>query len=337
MEQSLSESKNLNKINSINYMKLLFALLVISIHTKPFLDIDINLSNIICEIIAKLAVPFFFTTSGYFYFRTLEKDLLKKKKYLYRLIITYISWTVIYDFRQIFRTISADGNLISMLKGFIVEFFIYGSAFHMWYMVALIYTVIIVNIFMKYNKLKYLYILSIIFFIVGILLGPYYKYISNINIINDLYELSLYIEFRRLFTIAIPFFMLGYLANKLKHVQKNSLIFIIIFFILFILECNYIQNLESQKDMLTNIFMYPLIIFIFTYCLNHKLEKYNRYSMIANKLSSFVYFVHPIFISILKNILLGETLLFLVTSILSLGLGIVLIRINNRYINQFLF
>ena len=60
MEQLLSESKNMKKINSISYMKLLFALLVISIHTKPFLDINGNLSNIICEIIAKLAVPFFF-------------------------------------------------------------------------------------------------------------------------------------------------------------------------------------------------------------------------------------------------------------------------------------
>ena len=89
--------------------------------------------------------------------------------------------------------------------------------------------------------------------------------------------------------------------------------------------------------MLTNIFMYPLIICIFLYCLNHTLEKYDKYSIISNKLSSFVYFVHPIFISILKNSLISETLLFLVTSILSIGLGIILIKINNSYINKFLF
>ena len=204
-------------------------------------------------------------------------------------------------------------------------------------MVALIYTVVIVNIFVKYDKLKILYIVSIMFFIMGILLGPYYKYIANINIINNLYHRNLYVEFRRLFTIAIPFFMAGYLINKLKNIKKHLLIFIIVFFILFILECTFIQNLGTQKDMLTNIFMYPLIICIFLYCLNHTLEKYDKYSIISNKLSSFVYFVHPIFISILKNSLISETLLFLVTSILSIGLGIILIKINNSYINKFLF
>lgn len=332
MEELQYNSINSEQINSINYMRLICAFLVVSIHTKPFLDINVNLSNIICEVIAKIAVPFFFATSGYFYFKSIKINYSKSIKYLCRLILLYLSWSIIYDIRQLFRVIYSHGSIISATKGFIVEFFINGSFFHMWYMVALIYSVIIAHIFIKYDKLKYLYVISIILFVIGILIGPYSKLIPDYfhsHIINNM-------QFRRIFTIGMPFFMLGYIINN-YNIKKFSILLSICFGLLFIIEIKIITNLSIQTDVLTTIFMYPLVLFILMACINHKSTRYEKYSIESKKLSSFIYFVHPIFISILKKFLSSETLLFLGTNILSIVLGMILIKINNKKLNKLLF
>ena len=84
---------------AVDIAKYVSALLVVCIHTFPFIDINEMLNTYFIQTICRLAVPFFFMISGYFLFRKIhneeeDKDVLKK--YLFRLLKIYLIWTVIY-------------------------------------------------------------------------------------------------------------------------------------------------------------------------------------------------------------------------------------------------
>lgn len=52
---------------SIDYMRVICSLFVIGIHTNVFCEFSETVSTIITQCIGKMAVPFFFVVSGYFY------------------------------------------------------------------------------------------------------------------------------------------------------------------------------------------------------------------------------------------------------------------------------
>lgn len=320
------------KINSINYVKLICAFLVVAIHTHPFQDVNNLLYYSFSEILVRIAVPFFFVSSGYFYI----KNKCNFKKYIKRLIITYISWSTIYLILQIYNSISTNGNIITTLKSFIIEFFIYGSYYHMWYIVALIICIVITSIFYKTNKMNLLYIISIILYIVGVIGGAYYKLGSQIPLLSKLYELSLYTQIRRYLLMGLPFFMVGYLIYYIKEVPKNINFTIIITAILFVLEIVIVNKFDLQKDIVITFFLYPFVVQIFMLCLKYPLENIKPKINIG-KLSSFIYFVHPLIIFILGKFILGQTLLYFVTCFVSTLVALIFIKLDNKKINKLLF
>lgn len=312
------------KINSINYMKLVCAFLVIAIHTHPFQDINNLLHYSFSEVLVRIAVPFFFVSSGYFYI----KSKCNFKKYIKRLLITYISWSIIYLVLQIYNTINIHGNIMTTLKSFIKEFFIYGSYYHLWYMIALLLCIIITTVFYKIKRMKLLYILSIILYIIGVIGGAYYKLGSQIPIISNLYEFALYTQIRRYLLMGLAFFMLGYLISEFQDISKNINITItIITAILFVVEIVIINKFELNRDIIITFFLYPLVLQIFMLCLKYSMENIN-FKIDVGKLSSFIYFVHPLIIFILNKFLFGETLLYFVTCVVSILIALIFIKIN---------
>ena len=65
--------KNNQRNNSIDIFRLICAVLVIIIHTRPFEDQNELLGYIVVQILPRIAVPFFFCVSGYYYFHALKK------------------------------------------------------------------------------------------------------------------------------------------------------------------------------------------------------------------------------------------------------------------------
>ena len=83
---------------AVDLFKMVCAILVMMIHTKPFenifwLDAGIGM-------ITRFAVPFFFTTAGYFVFKKIDNNPEKRKKiigqYLFRLLRFYFIWFIVF-------------------------------------------------------------------------------------------------------------------------------------------------------------------------------------------------------------------------------------------------
>ena len=65
---------------SIDFFRLVCAVMVVSIHTHPLSGINDSLTFFINNVFPRIAVPFFFCTSGYYYIRALKagKPVFKK-------------------------------------------------------------------------------------------------------------------------------------------------------------------------------------------------------------------------------------------------------------------
>lgn len=241
-------------INSINYMKLLCAFLVVAIHTHPFQDINSIMHYYFSEVLVRIAVPFFFVSSGYFYIKSLIEGRNIFKKYIIRLLKTYVSWSFIYLILQLFIIVNSNESILTMLKNFIIEFFVYGSYYHLWYIVALLICVVITTLFYKLKKMKLLYLISVFLYAIGVIVGAYYKFFSQIPVLSGLYQFYLYTQIRRYLLMGLPFFMLGYLIFKIKDIPKNINISIVITSVLFALEIIIVNILKLQKEIVITFF-----------------------------------------------------------------------------------
>ena len=56
----------------LDIAKFISALLVIAIHCAPFYQVNETWNFVYVQIIARLAVPFFFTASGWLFFQKLD-------------------------------------------------------------------------------------------------------------------------------------------------------------------------------------------------------------------------------------------------------------------------
>ena len=154
----------------IDLMKFFCAFLVIGIHTNPFASIPL-LDNAF-GVVTRIAVPFFFVASSFFFFRS---NISSKKclSFCKRILVMYGVWSVIYFTVDII--ISKSFSINNVLT-FLLEFFVVGYK-HFWFLQALIVAVLLVTVldYIFRNKI-YVYIISISLLICGLALSTYYVF-----------------------------------------------------------------------------------------------------------------------------------------------------------------
>ena len=91
--------KDNRQYNAIDIMKFIMSFLVVMIH-KPIFSPEHPFAKYISEeVIAALAVPFFFIVSSFLCFKKMNGTKEDNKKFISfenRLLILYIIWTIIY-------------------------------------------------------------------------------------------------------------------------------------------------------------------------------------------------------------------------------------------------
>lgn len=328
-------------IVSINMTRLICAYMVVAIHVHPFEEYSTILEYIFTQIIPRIAVPFFFLTSGYFYTRSLLNQRNKEIDYLKRLIFTYSVWSGIYI---IFKLLVSPEQI--SFKSVIFNYFFLGTEYHLWYFPALIFCVIVSTIFYKIKKLNLLAITSIIFYFIGLLGCSYYGIGINIPFLNKLFLFSHFTLIRRVIMMGLPFFMAGYYVNYFRDtivsIKNKSLIIIFIATVLlFILEIFTVNLLAIQENVIITIFLYLLTIVVFSLCLKNPLDNLlcldNKFKVIAN----FTYYSHPIFITVISVIykklfdsILLPTPKFLYVIIFTTVGALILNKFNIKWINK---
>ena len=308
----------------VDVMKFICALLVVYLHTYNH-DlgavgewIHINLSPI--------GVPFFFIVSGFLYMSKLQESGDNKKDYflhyLKRVVYMYIFWSVITLPVAWMNIEIAHGDYSFFMKLiYIVRcFFLTGSIGIYWYILALVYNSVMLFYALKWHKMNMLYVLSCLFFIIGILydggmiretfLGEFIHVVigSERNFLNV-----------GLFYMCVGVFMA---KNKLSLPQ-----YIIYPLLLLCLVVSSYMNLNSSY----RIMQAPLSIVLFMLAMSGSFGKFVRVSLKMRQWSTALYLGHFPFILVFDYYLRRGSIIDLPVAILfSLVLFYVIYKILPR-------
>ncbi len=332
---------------SIDAAKFICALLVVAVHCMPFGYSEAFLipNQIVRNYIARIAVPFFFVSSGYFYFKSnycydYKKD--KERKFLSRFLFLYIFWCLVYFPMHIPGILNdPKGAAVGALK-YLRDFVFIGGHIHLWYLSATVFAILVISALLEKNlSIERIFRYSLVLYFIG-LLGQGYSFLleplkrySIIKGFIDFYE-NVFVTTRNGLFEAFTFVSMGLiLADHRDHLPKRtSLICLILSMAGFAGELLLVKHFSGRIENDYYISLLPAIFFFYRYISKIKLEPSDKYKTLR-KSSTLIYFTHPWVKNVLGSVLkrvnstLPDTcLLFILTVICCILLSMAVIKLS---------
>ena len=332
------QSKNLS---AIDFAKFVFAILVVSIHTGPLDSYTKFGSWFFADVIAGLAVPFFFMTSCYFFFSklTFAKGKIEKtkenfsrfKKYFVRILLLYVLWSAIYLCWQIPEWICTGWFSAAAFVDYFKSALVSASYYHMWYVLALLYIIPIMYFLLRHINIKIFSIIMSIVYVAGVLFYTFGEYAPSI-----LNELRSFVPTSALSVLLImPSVTPCLFIDKIRLKQSYNLLLFVAFYILFVLESVLVYLYTERSTNSQYAFMIvPTIYFLLVWLKNCKWNISAKTATTLRNMSSLIYFAHPMIINLFglavaKDAING-ILYYVIISVLSVVFAFALSFINSK-------
>ena len=315
---------------SLDIMKFICAILVIAIHTGPFSDYSPDVNYFVCQILSRIAVPFFFTCSGFLFYQKIKESENGKSyflKYIKRMLILYLIWSVVYIYWNFDFTLIGEGFFLAAKEAlwYVWQFIFIGSHFHLWFIPALIFSISVLYAAVYFDKRKGFICFFGIVYIIGLLGDSYYGFVKD-------FAFNKYIElYFRFFGSTYNGFFFGALYVLIGSVlkgdtlyKKKNLFYSILFFLLLTAESFLLHRQMIPKDYNLYVFLVPFTLFFFRYLLSLKTQS-TKASNFLRKMSMDLYFSHCLFLIFIQALFLrihyenGGLILFFSVTLLSLG------------------
>lgn len=323
----------------LNVMKLICAILVVMIHSMFLLSISEDLWVATSLGICRVAVPFFFVLSGYFFYNL--KDENSRKKQIKKYALTYLKFVameVVILFPVVMGAIMRGEYL-----GLLLSLIFLGVTGSLWYISSMVIGLLFVKPFIKRNKYLHLIVISGLLFAFG-LMGDAYAGIfagTAIESATGLYK-AIFGAMQIGFTCSIPFLTIGMLINRLELIEKfkNKKINLLLVgaFILLLVEAFvlYKNKIPFDFNMYISLLFAGPLLFIWT--MQSKFNVSEKTSDLCKKLSLWVYVLHqPIMLtfSTLRLEFFSNTVFrFLITLALTVGISLILIKSQDKNKNK---
>lgn len=275
---------------AMDYFKFFAIFSVVVIHTSPFRGlvfwgIDGKYISILITTFARFGVPFFFIISGFLFGQkllTLTNTTVYFKNYFKKVVKLFIYWSlffVVYGLglsvlRALVKGIGVKTEVFNYLSNFVglkpmINYIFFGTSgapasFHLWFLAALIWSILIVYIFIKINKLTLLLYISLFLNIIG-LFGQTYPGLINFEI----------------FDINIP---------------TRSALFFGLFYMTLGSFCAF--NYGRIKQIITKVKSSTLVVLFFIFSLTQIFERAIAEIFWAEEISATDYYLSTIFITI---------------------------------------
>ncbi len=300
----------------IDLMKFICALLVVTLHivTYAFSEMAVDGApptghdNVLMLtlmplyfVVVRLAVPFFFIASSYFLFKKVKETPEKRgeyvKKYCLRIFLLYVFWFVVSLPITIDKYFIAEngGGAIKLL----VKILLQGGYSGSWYLIASIWSVLLVNLFSKYS-VSFNIVFASILYAISCLFCTYF------NVFSLLPNKSIFLavkDFNANYPIYLTFFngyifvLLGRLfAERETLLSKGaSTVLLIVCPLLMFCElfvCTYFSLNVATDCFLT---LVPMSVALFQTIKSVQLKPRKIYGHLR-KYSTFLYLYHFVFL-----------------------------------------
>ena len=215
-----------------------------------------------------------------------------------------------------------------------MDFLFNGSYYHLWYMVAVIYSMVIICLICKLKLTKVLFTLAVICYVIGLLGTSYYGIGCRLPALNALFDSRWFLSIRRIFLMGFPFTALGWVISERKlklHISKKHLLFVIaLVALLFVSEIIAVTVTGMSRTIEITLFLYPLLFLLFQICLAYPLEGKSKLASACRDTANFTYFWHPLVILALRKTIDVGFLLFVITAAVCLAFGLGYHSLKNR-------
>ena len=278
----------------IDWLRLAAAILVIAIHTSPLADFSETGDFILTRVLARIAVPFFFITSGYFLLSRYHDSDRKLRHFLKKTGWIYGASILLYlplNFRNGY--FSQSQLLPELLKDLIFD----GTMYHLWYLPASMLGMLIAwKLVEKLDFSKGL-VMALLLYLVGLFGDSYYVVAEKLPLLKAFYDrlFELFDYTRNGLFFAPVFLMLGgFIADerrKLSFVEAGVGFFISLGLLL--AEALILHRHGFQRHDSMYVFLLPAMYFLFHLVLLWK----GRRIPLLRPASLVVYLIHPLVIA----------------------------------------
>lgn len=320
----------------VDFFRLIAAILIITIHTSPLASFSATGDFILTRIVARVAVPFFFMTSGFFLISRYSRDNDKLKKFVKKTACIYGVAIFIYIPVNVYNGYFNGDTLIpNILKDLLFD----GTIYHLWYLPASIFGAWIAWYLVKHLDYKRALIVSSILYLIGLFGDSYYGIAEKIRGLNSFYQFVFQVSdyTRNGIFFAPVFFVLGGLIADTHHKISfgKSVCGFGFSFAFMLAEAMLLHYFDLQRHDSMYMFLLPCIYFLFQAILHFQ----GKRLVWMRTLSLCMYIIHPMMIiavrllakiTHLQNLLIENSMLhFLMVCFTSVVFSIVVTAFLN--------
>lgn len=333
--------KKYEDYSGIDYFRFLAALLVVAIHTSPLADINKTGDFILTRVLARVAVPFFLMTSGFFLISEYTESTEKRNQFIRKTVLIYAAAILLYLPINFYNGyFKMEYLLPNIIKDLVFD----GTLYHLWYLPASIIGSLIA--WSLATKLRYpkAFCIAAALYIIGLFGDSYYGISSQLPAVKNFYGLLFQVsDYTRngIFFAPVFFVLGGFLA---KSSQRNrtlslskSLCGFTVSLALLLTEALLLHHFKVQRHDSMYLFLLPCMYFLFQAILHFR----GKRVVWLRTSSLLIYIIHPMMIVLLRMLakplhlqgLLVENNLvhFLLVSLLSVVTSIVATAFWNQY------
>jgi len=287
-------------LGGLDYFKIIAALLVVAIHTSPLASFNSDADFILTRIIARIAVPFFLMTTGYFCVHEPSRAIRAIQKTL----LLYAVATVLYLPVNFYA-----GHLQGLtIAGVFRMLFFDGTFYHLWYLPASVMGISLILVLMRMNlphrQLSFgmLTVIALLLYVIGLFGDSYFGFLPEESIVGGFYENMFRIfSYTRNGIFLAPVFLLLGMGIKLRRQRCTditpSVLGFLIFFIAMIDEGLVLRSLGVQRHDSMYLFLPPCMFFLFQMVSHLKLRPVKA----LRTISAWIYILHPLCIILVRG------------------------------------
>lgn len=322
----------------IDYFRLIAALLIIAIHTSPLDSFSETGDFILTRMIARVAVPFFFMTSGFFLISGYSYNARKLGNFVKKTAVIYGAAILIYLPINIYNGyFKMDHLLPNLIKDIVFD----GTVYHLWYLPASIMGAMIAWYLVKKLDYQKALMAASALYLIGLFGDSYYGIAEKIPFLNSLYSLIFQVsDYTRNGVFFAPVFFIigGYISDYRPRITIGECICGLIISIGFMFaEALTLHHFDLQLHDSMYLFLLPCMYFLFQLILCFKGKRREDLRTIA----LIVYIIHPMMIVMirlsakllhLQKVLVENSMIrYLTVCLASVTAGVVLTGLWKRY------
>lgn len=328
----------------IDIVKFIMALFVVILHTHPLYAINRTADFLTADVIARMAVPFFFAATGFLLEKQINmRDADTRKtivRYVRKVLRLYCVWTAVYLPIILYNKFILNGESFAYGVFTLIRDFIFaGSYGQLWYLPAAAVGLLVVFVLRKYLGERKTAVLLLLLFVTGLTTQSYFGVtLAQIGPDGILWKVmkavkKVMVTCRNgVFFGSIFIYMGTWIARcDLKMKVWKAVSGLTISTLLFCAEASYLWSIDSVRDKDMYLLLLPTVFFLMMLAIQIHIE---WDTVFLRKMSINIYLVHTAFRFIYREFV-GEhnengILLFLFTLAGTLAAAYLIERFERR-------